>query len=112
MKPVWGKNNKLFWDDNSKTWTTSVNVIITDDREKPSGLYCPDPTDKTKWQRWWKYYYKISETERFLLEEFNGSYYIRYQKRDNNYYFDNYYDVWGSNQYLYWDATQKLWMQN
>lgn len=112
MKPVWGKNNKLFWDDNSKTWTTSVNVIITDDREKPSGLYCPDPTDKTKWQWWWKYYYKISETERFLLEEYHGSYRIRYQKRDNNYYYDNYYDVWRSNQYLYWDATQKLWMHN
>lgn len=111
MKPVWVENKKLFWDDNSKTWTTSVNVIITDNRAKPSELYCPDPTDKTKWQWWGQYYYKISETERFLLEEYHGSYRIRYQKRDNNYSI-NYYDVWGSNQYLYWNATEKLWKHN
>lgn len=117
MTVVWGPNTKLIWDANKKQWSSEINVIITDNREKPSRLYCIDPT--TISNRDWRYshfghdnyqyyYDDINSTEAYLVIKKQNSYYASYVKRNNNY--SQYGYVWDQNTYLYWNAAQKLWV--
>lgn len=118
MTAVWGANTKLIWDANNKQWSSEINVIITDDRTKPSRLYCIDPTTISQWQ-WANSYFghdnyqysydKINDTEAYLIIKKSNVYYAYYVKRYNNYN-SQYWYVWDRNTYLYWDATQRLWV--
>lgn len=113
----WGKRG-LHWDADAQKWILN-NVVIpdTDKRQRPTVLYCPDPTvnESSYTAAGYEkvgndYIYRINgdrEYYKLLRYKYNNSYYayeIQYVNTTSGKF------GWGD-AVLYWDTGEKVWKQ-